>query len=83
MTWFSEVVPRSGLAMGLYANTGRIGSVLAGLLVGAAVQAWGYPGIFALSAVVVGVSALLIAGVGGLQRRRANSDRHDSPAPVR
>lgn len=83
MTWFSEVVPRSGLAMGLYANTGRIGSVLAGLLVGAAVQAWGYAGIFAVSAVVVGASALLIAGVGGLQRRRARSDRKNSPAPVR
>lgn len=68
MTWFSELIPRSGLAMGLYANAGRVGSVLAGLLVGGAVQSWGFGGIFLACAVVVGFAALLVVGVSVASR---------------
>ena len=61
LTLFQELVPRPGLANGLYANTGRVGSVLAGALIALAAAPGSYSGVYAVCAAVMFVAALAFA----------------------
>ncbi|WP_369077121.1 hypothetical protein [Paractinoplanes maris] len=57
LTLFQELIPRPGLASGLYANTRRLGAVASGPLIGAgSTTALGYGGVFLASAVITAVA---------------------------
>jgi len=57
LTWFQDIIPRPGLASGLFTNTRRIGSIVAGGVVAVAGTSFGYPGMF------LGCAALSAAGL--------------------
>ncbi|XVV10146.1 MFS transporter [Actinoplanes sp. CA-131856] len=53
LTLFQEIIPRPGLAAGLYTNTRRLGSIAAGPLLGlGAATSLGYGAVFAACAVI-------------------------------
>jgi SET family sugar efflux transporter-like MFS transporter len=61
LTLFQDLIPRPGLAAGLYANTRRLGAVASGPLIGAgSATALGYGGVFLACAVV---TAAALAGL--------------------
>ena len=73
LTLFQEIIPRPGLAAGLYANTRRLGAIASGPLLGlGAVTPLGYGGVFAASAVltVAAVAGLRFAPTGHVDVRR-------------
>ncbi len=72
LTIFQELIPRPGLANGIFANTGRIGSVLAGPVIAFADAPWGYPGVYAACALMLVVTAGAFAAAE-VQRRGSDS----------
>ncbi len=73
LTLFQEVIPRPGLAAGLYMNTRRVGAILAGPVIALAGTSMGYSAIYVASCVLTAVGLLAIWGVA----------RHTSrPSPV-
>jgi SET family sugar efflux transporter-like MFS transporter len=70
LTLFQQIIPRPGVAAGLYANTRRLGAIAAGPLIGlGSATRLGYGGVFAASAVIT------VAALGGL--RLASTERRD------
>ncbi|BCY09102.1 MFS transporter [Actinoplanes sp. L3-i22] len=71
LTLFQEIIPRPGLASGLYVNTRRVGAIVAGpiIAVGSATR-FGYGAVFLVCAAVT-VFALVTLGMAGLPRSRA------------
>jgi len=75
MTMFQQAIPRPGLATGLFMNTRRIGSIISGPVIGlASIKVLGYPGLFAVCAV------LTVAALGIIEATRRGSGRMDAPA---
>ena len=67
MSLFQTVLPRPGLAAGIYANTRRVGAILTGPLIAVgAASRFSYRGTFAACAVMtaIGLLALLLAARG-------------------
>ena len=61
MTMFQQVIPRPGLATGLFMNTRRIGAIVSGPVIAlASIKALGYPGLFAACAVLTVVALVII-----------------------
>jgi SET family sugar efflux transporter-like MFS transporter len=57
LTLFQQIIPRPGVAAGLYTNTRRLGAIAAGPLIGlGSVTRLGYGGVFAASAVITVVA---------------------------
>lgn len=70
LTLFQDMIPRPGLAAGVYANTRRIGAILSGAIIGfGSATTLGYRGVF-VGAGLVTVPALIIL-VGMRARMRA------------
>jgi SET family sugar efflux transporter-like MFS transporter len=65
LTLFQRIIPRPGLASGLYTNTRRIGAIASGPIIGfGSVTAAGYQGVFAVCAALT-VLALAILNATG------------------
>ena len=80
MTMFQQIIPRPGLATGLFTNTRRIGSIISGPIIGlASIKALGYPGLFAACAVLT-VAALSIIEVTRRASGRLNALEVTAPA---
>ncbi len=65
LSLFQQVIPRPGLASGLYTNTRRLGAIVSGPLIGlGSISALGYRGVFAACAVltVLALGAVWAAG---------------------
>lgn len=76
MTMFQQAIPRPGLATGLFMNTRRIGSIISGPVIGlASIKVLGYPGLFAVCAV------LTAAALGIIDATRRGSGRMNASAP--
>jgi SET family sugar efflux transporter-like MFS transporter len=63
MTYFQQIIRRPGFASGLFANTARVGAVLAGAVIAlGSATPFGYRGVFVVSAAlsVLALGALLI-----------------------
>lgn len=61
LTLFQRVVPRPGLASGLFMNTTRIGAILSGALIAVAgLPGLGYPSVFVASALVTAAGGGLV-----------------------
>jgi SET family sugar efflux transporter-like MFS transporter len=62
LTLFQHVIPRPGLASGLYTNTRRVGAVVSGLVISLGSQTvLGYGGIFAICAALTVVALIAVA----------------------
>jgi SET family sugar efflux transporter-like MFS transporter len=58
---FQELIPRPGLASGLYTNTRRLGAVAAGPIIGlGSTTALGYSGIFAICAALTAAALAVV-----------------------
>ncbi|GAP55674.1 sugar efflux protein [Arthrobacter sp. Hiyo6] len=65
LTLFQRIIPRPGLASGLYTNTRRLGAIASGQIIGfGSMTAYGYQGIFAVCAALALV-AMVVLGVTG------------------
>lgn len=70
LTLFQQIIPRPGLASGLFTNTRRIGAIISGPIIGfGATTAAGYQGIFAVCTGLT-VAALLVVVVAGRASRK-------------
>ena len=71
LTLFQQMIPRPGLATGLYMNTRRIGSIVSGPIIAfGSLTAFGQRGIFLVSAALTLVGLMIIAAAG-----RRSADR--------
>lgn len=71
LTLFQHLIPRPGLASGLYANTRRLGAIASGPIIGfGAVTALGYHGVFAACAVLTVLALAVIELTEWRARRR-------------
>ena len=71
LTMFQQIIPRPGLASGLFTNTRRLGAIVSGPIIGfGSATAFGYQGIFAVCAALT-VVALVIAELARRISRRA------------
>ncbi|MEZ0492219.1 MFS transporter [Kineococcus sp. TBRC 1896] len=83
LTLFQEVIPRAGLASGLYTNTRRVGAVLSGPLVGlGAATSLGYGAVFAASAALTLVSLVIVVVLQRSASRRAAGHPAREPGTV-
>jgi SET family sugar efflux transporter-like MFS transporter len=83
LTLFQHLIPRPGLASGLYTNTRRLGAIASGPIIGlAAVTALGYHGVFAACAVLT-VLALAVIELTGRRARRLLPGRAPGHRPGR
>ena len=64
LTLFQDVIPRPGLASGLFANTRRIGAIGSGGIIALAATPLGFPGVFGVCAALTGIALLVILLVG-------------------
>lgn len=70
LTMFQELVPRPGLAAGLYTNTRRVGAVVSGPVIGLGSSSQvGYSGVFAVCAALT-TAALFLTGLTRASNRR-------------
>jgi len=66
LTLFQQVIPRPGLASGLFTNTRRLGAIVSGAVISfGSLTALGYSGIFAVCA---GLTALALVAIGVVAR---------------
>jgi MFS transporter, SET family, sugar efflux transporter len=71
LTLFQAVIPRPGLASGLYANTRRLGAIASGPIIAlGALTSLEYGGVFAACAVL---TAVALAGIGLAARSTSTS----------
>jgi SET family sugar efflux transporter-like MFS transporter len=67
---FQQIIPRPGLASGLYANTRRLGAIVSGPIISfGSLTPLGYSGIFVVCALLT-VFALIMIGVVSRATRR-------------
>jgi SET family sugar efflux transporter-like MFS transporter len=80
LTLFQQIIPRPGIASGLFANTRRIGAIVSGAIIAlASGTTVGYRGTFAACAVLT-ILALAVTGLVakiGKARTRSGRDRSD------
>lgn len=82
LTVFQQIIPRPGLAAGMYTNTRKVGSIVAGSLIGIAAEPHlGYAAIYAASAVITLVGMLAIAGIWVWTRRTGGSTQKSEARP--
>lgn len=68
LTLFQDLIPRPGLASGLFTNTRRIGAIVSGVIIAAGPGlGFGYQGVFGICAIVAFAALILI----GLSRNTA------------
>ncbi len=61
MTLFQDMIPQPGLAVGIYANTRRIGAIVSGAIIAfGSTTALGYRGVFVASGLVTALALLIL-----------------------
>lgn len=71
LVWFMDIIPRPGIASGLFSNTHRIGAVLSGGVIAVSGTAAGYAGMYLLCAALTGFALAVLLVVGRLGRAGA------------
>jgi SET family sugar efflux transporter-like MFS transporter len=70
LTFFQQIIPRPGLATGLYMNTRRIGAIVSGPIIAlGAMTSLGYRGVFLACAVLTAAALVTVGAVGRVHRR--------------
>jgi SET family sugar efflux transporter-like MFS transporter len=73
---FQQIIPRPGLASGLYANTRRLGAIVSGPIISfGSLTPLGYGGIFVACAVLTVFALIMIGVVSRATRRGGGSNR--------
>jgi SET family sugar efflux transporter-like MFS transporter len=72
---FQQIIPRPGLASGLYTNTRRLGAIVSGPIIALGSLALGYRAVFVACAALTGL-ALLVATALTLRIGRSHGARH-------
>ncbi|MDX6320220.1 MAG: transporter, family, sugar efflux transporter [Propionibacteriaceae bacterium] len=68
---FQQIIPRPGLASGLYANTRRLGAIVSGPIISfGSLTPLGYSGIFVVCALLTGFALIMIGVVSRATRRK-------------
>jgi len=83
LTLFQDLIPRPGLASGLYVNTRRVGAIIAGPIISlGSATTLGYAGVFLACAAItmVALITLGVIGTAGGRRRPAQSPTPVDPA---
>ncbi len=73
LTWFMDIIPRPGLASGLFSNAYRVGAITAGGIIAVAGTSVGYQGMFVVCAAVITVAVIIVLVAGGRSRRSSRS----------
>ncbi|MFT4217083.1 MAG: MFS transporter [Micropruina sp.] len=73
LTWFQDLIPRPGLASGLFANTRRIGAIVSGGVIAIAGTTAGYTGMFLVCAGLTAAALVVILIAGGRTNGRKNA----------
>jgi len=84
LTLFQQIIPRPGLATGLYMNTRRVGAIVSGPIIAVgSLSALGYRGIFAVCAALT-VVALVVIWVASrtTKHRQGESDSASIEEPI-
>ena len=84
LTLFQQIIPRPGLATGLYMNTRRVGAIVSGPIIAVgSMSTLGYRGIFAVCAALT-VVALVVIWVASrtTKRRQGESDSAGIEEPI-
>ncbi|WP_442545678.1 MFS transporter [Arthrobacter sp. KN11-1C] len=82
LTLFQRLIPRPGLASGVYTNTRRVGAIVSGPIIAlGSTTALGYQGIFAACAALT-VLALIVIVLAGRPRPTSSKERPAAPAPA-
>jgi SET family sugar efflux transporter-like MFS transporter len=80
LTLFQQIIPRPGLASGLFANAARLGAIVSGAVIGiGSTTAIGYQGVFAACAGLT-VLALAVLSVAGRKPGRRRQSGRSAPA---
>jgi SET family sugar efflux transporter-like MFS transporter len=83
LTLFQRLIPRPGLASGLYTNTRRVGAIVSGPIIAlGSTTALGYQGIFAACAALTVLALLVIVLAGRPSRRMPPKERPAASAPA-
>ena len=83
LTLFQRLIPRPGLASGLYTNTRRVGAIVSGPIIAlGSTTAFGYQGVFAACAALTVLALLVIGFAGRPTRRTAPKERPAASAPA-
>ena len=70
LTLFQQIIPRPGLASGLFVNTRRLGAIVSGAVIGLGSRTpLGYGGIFALCAALTAVALIAIGVAARITKR--------------
>ena len=70
LTLFQQIIPRPGLASGLFVNTRRLGAIVSGAVIGLGSRTpLGYAGIFALCAALTAVALIAIGVAARITKR--------------
>jgi MFS transporter, SET family, sugar efflux transporter len=75
---FQEIIPRPGLASGLYTNTRRLGAIVSGPIIALGSLAIGYRAVFAACGVLTALALLVVALLGRMIRRPGAEHEHVS-----
>lgn len=74
LTLFQRIIPRPGLASGLFANAARLGAIVSGAVIGVgSATSLGYQGVFAACAGLT-VLALALVGMAGSNHQRTRPE---------
>jgi SET family sugar efflux transporter-like MFS transporter len=61
LTLFQQIIPRPGLASGLFTNTRRLGAIASGPIIAVgSMTALGYQGVFAVCAILTAAALIII-----------------------
>jgi SET family sugar efflux transporter-like MFS transporter len=82
---FQEIIPRPGLASGLYTNTRRLGAIVSGPIIALGSLTIGYRAVFAACAVLTALALLVVAVLGRVISRSGAAEqgqvRSERPDP--
>jgi SET family sugar efflux transporter-like MFS transporter len=76
---FQQIIPRPGLASGLYINTRRLGAIVSGPIIALGSLALGYRAVFVACAALTGVALLVVTVLTRTTRRTSGAQRAESP----
>ena len=81
LTVFQQMIPRPGLASGLFTNTRRIGAIVSGPIIGfGAATTAGYQGVFVVCAGLTGIAMIVVEVARRISRRSGRRLEHRAAA---
>jgi SET family sugar efflux transporter-like MFS transporter len=81
LTLFQQIIPRPGLASGLFTNTRRLGAIASGPIIAiGSMTAFGYQGVFAACAILTAVALVIIELTAKTRKQQRSQAERRIPA---